>query len=197
MPSSRDNRSETEEEIVTMTKLSAACPACQTVIELPTSNAFMIMMEAHLKVCEMMPKQTDHSASSQQKSKIVYKCALDKMEVKEKAHGMQPADWIRFEDMWSLWRVDQAPEQNLSIHLLNLFPNTKKEITSKLSKPYKEKDILQAAKEVLIVQINTGIGLSLFHRLAQMYNKSIEAFISKIRDAAIPCDFRQKCPCGC
>ena len=196
MPSSGDDRSETEEEVVTMTKLSAACPACPKVIESPTSDAFTMMMEAHLKVCEMMPKQTDHSASSQQKSKLVNKRALDKMEVKEKAHGMQPADWIRFEDMWSLWRVDQAPELNLSIHLLNLFPNAKKEITSKLSKPYMEKDIIKAAKEVLIVQINTGIGSSLFHRLAQMYNESIEAFISRIKDAAIPCNFRQQCKCG-
>ena len=146
-----------------MTKTGAACSACKEVIESPTSDVFTIMMEAHLKVCEMMPKQTDHSASSQQKLKLINKHTLDKMEVKEKAHGMQPADWIRFEDMWSLWRVDQTPEQNLAIHLLNLFPNAKKEITSKLSKPYKEKDILQAAKEVLIVQINTGIGSSLFH----------------------------------
>ena len=106
MPSSGDDRSETEEEIVTMTKLSAACPACKAVIESPTSDAFTMMMEAHLKVCEMMPKQTDHSASSQQKSKHVNECALDKMRVKEKAHGMQPADWIRFEDMWNLWRVN-------------------------------------------------------------------------------------------
>ena len=108
MPLSGDDCSKTEEEVVTMTKTSAACPACKEVIESPTSDAFTIMMEAHLKVCEMMPKQTNHSASSQQKSKLVNERALDKMEVKEKAHGMQPADWIRFEDMWNLWRVDQS-----------------------------------------------------------------------------------------
>ena len=197
MPSSGDDSSENEEEVVTMTKTAAPCPACEKVIESPTSDAFTMMLETHLRVCAVAPKQTDHSVSSQQKSKLVNERALDKMEVKEKAHGMQPADWMRFEDRWNLWRDGQAPGQNLSIHLLDLFPNARKEITSKLSKPYKEEDILKAAKEVLIVQINTGIGLSLFHRLAQMYNESIEAFISRIKDAAIPCDFRQICPCGC
>ena len=87
-----------------MTKMSAACPACKTVIESPTNEggAFTMMMQAHLNVCEMMPesyREPDHSASGQQKQKLVNERALDKMEVKEKAHGMQPADWIRFEDM--------------------------------------------------------------------------------------------------
>ena len=54
-----------------MTKLSAACPACPKVIESPNSDTFTMMMEAHLKVCDMMPKQTNYSASSQQKSKLV------------------------------------------------------------------------------------------------------------------------------
>ena len=103
---------------------------------------------------------------------------------------------MRFEDGWNLWRDDQAPEQNLSIHLLDLFLNLRKEITSKLSTPYKEEDILQVAKEVLIVQTNMGINSSLFNCMKQMYNKLIETFVSKIKDAAIPCNFRQKCKCG-
>ena len=85
---------------------------------------------------------------------------------------------MRFEDRWNLWKADQPPEQNLSIHLLDLFLNARKEITSKLSIPYKEEDILQAAKEVLIVQTNTGITSSLFNCMKQMYNKSIKTFVS-------------------
>ena len=103
---------------------------------------------------------------------------------------------MRFEDRWNLCKANQPPEQNLSIHLLDLFLNVRKEITSKLSILYKEEDVLWAAKEVLIVQTNTGIALSFFNCMKQMYNKLIETFISKIKDAAIPCNFRQRCKYG-
>ena len=68
---------------------------------------------------------------------------------------------------------------------------------SQVHLPYKEDDILQAAKEVLIVQTNTGIASLLFNCMKQMYNELIETFVSNIKDAAIPCDFRQQCTCGC
>ena len=49
---------------------------------------------------------------------------------------------------------------------------------------------------MLIVQTNMGIASLLFNRMKQMYNKSIETFVSKIKDAAIPCNFRQQCKCS-
>ena len=119
------------------------------------------------------------------------------MEVKEKPHGMQAADWIRFVNRWNLWKEDQPPGQNLSVYLLDLFTNARNEITNKLSLPYKEDEILRAAKEVLIVQTNTGIASSLFKRITQQYSESIESFVSRVEDTAIPCDFRKLCECGC
>ena len=118
------------------------------------ASVFGMMMQAHFGICKKLPdayRPAGQPASGQQKPKLVNERVLDKIEVKEKTHGMQAADWLRFEDRWNLWKADQPPEQNLLIHLLDLFLNTRKEITSKLSIPYKEEDILQTAKEVLIV----------------------------------------------
>ena len=56
-------------------------------------------------------------------------------EIKDKVNSMSPAKWTRFEDRWNLWKSDQPPEQNNSIYLLDLFPNARKEISSKLVLP--------------------------------------------------------------
>ena len=182
-----------------MPAISEACPACKTPVESTCGDTdiLKVLLQSHFSVCKrMLERQTGHPTVGQQKPKLVNVCRLDKMEVKDKPHGMQAADWIRFEERWNLWKADQPPEQNLSIYLLDLFPNARKEITNKLSSPYKEDDILRAAKEVLIVQTNTGIASSLFNRITQQYSKSVESFVSRVQDAAIPCDFRQLCE-GC
>ena len=139
-----------------MMTISEACPAYGKIVELQSGDAdiLKVMLQAHLSICKSMPdsyRQTSHPASSQQKPKLVNKHALDKMEVKEKPHRMQAADWIRFVNRWNLWKADQPPGQNLSVYLLDLFPNARNKVTNKLSLPYKEDDILWAAKEVLIV----------------------------------------------
>ena len=99
-------------------------------MELQTGNANILVMK---KMAGLYNTDT-----GQPKPKLVNECALDRMEVKEKIHTMQPADWLRFKDRWKLWKGDQPLGQNLSIHLLDLFPNPRKEITSKLPTTYNE-----------------------------------------------------------
>ena len=75
--------------------------------------------------------------------------------------------------------------------------NTRKEITDKLKSLFTEQDVLETAKDVLVQKINTSIPFSVFSQYKQQYNESFETIISKIKDAAIPCNFRQMCASGC
>ena len=80
--------------------------------------------------------------TGQPATKLVYKHMLDKMEVKDKIHCMHPANWMRFESRWHLWRADQPLGSNLSVVLLDLFQNARNEINSKLKTLFTEDDIL-------------------------------------------------------
>ena len=69
------------------------------------NEVMILVLQGHYSVCKLIPnpyRQTSHSAKGQQKQRLLNEHALDKMEVKEKAHGMQAADWMRFEDRWNL-----------------------------------------------------------------------------------------------
>ena len=126
--------------------------------------------------------------TGQPAAKLVYKRMLDKLEVKDKIHCMHPANWMRFENRWHLWRADQPLGSNLSVMLLDLFPNARNEIASKLKELFTKDDILEIAKEVLTQKTNTALASSLFHQIKQAYNETFEAFVSRIQDAALPCD---------
>ena len=118
MTLSGDNRPEPEEEAITMPTVSETCPACKTTVESTCGDTEILkmMLQVHISVCKkMLEKQTGHPTVGQQKPKLVNVCRLDKMEVKDKPHGMQAADWIRFEERWNLWKADQPPKQNLNV----------------------------------------------------------------------------------
>merc|ERR1712015_227066 len=121
-------------------------------------------MDGHFAVCK---KHTSSHKQNQLSPRAVNERALDKMEIKTKVNSMQPAEWARFKARWNLWKSDQPTEQNNSIYLLDLFPNARKEISSRLVMPYDEKKVLAAAKEVMIVKTKTGISSSMFSHMTQ------------------------------
>ena len=127
------------------------CAACSKKVSSPSADISIISktMDMHFSVCE---KYTSLQKQNRSNPRAVNEHALDKMEIKDKVNSMSPAEWTRFEDRWNLWKSDQPPEQNNSIYLLDLFPNARKEISSRLVMPYDEKKVLAAAKEVMILK---------------------------------------------
>ena len=142
------------------------CMACKEKLSAPSDDTAVICktMDVHYAACE---KYTSSLKQVRSNSRAVNERALDKMEINAKVNSMQPAEWVRFEDRWNLWKSDQPSEQNNLIYLLDLFPNARKEISNRLVLPYKEGKVLAAAKEVMIVKTNTGISSSMFSHMIQ------------------------------
>ena len=57
--------------------------------------------------------------------------------------------------------------------LLDIFPNARNEIDSKLKTLFTEDDILKVAKEVLTQKTNNALASSIFHLIKQAYNKGV------------------------
>ena len=154
--------------------ITEACTACNQTVSSQSGDAgiFKMLLEAHFKIC---PKMTPGQwvGTGQPAAKLVYELTLNKMEVKDKIHCMHPANWMRFESRWHLWRADQPLGSNLSVVLLDIFPNARNEIDSKLKTLFTEDDILKVAKEVLTQKTNNALASSIFHLIKQAYNKGV------------------------
>ena len=155
-----------------------------------------------MTVCSQLSNHEKHCKSllcNSVQAKLVNEYELANMKVKSKPNEMDLVDWIRFKERWDNWKKLQDPGRNLSTSLLDLVQNARNEVTNELGGNYDETAILEAMKNILVRRVNVAEARTNFHskELDQKSDERMDTYVTRVKDAAVSCNYLFQCPCAC
>ena len=93
--------------------------------------------------CDVAPPP---AGTKREKAEDIDKSCIPKVE--KGLHEMTREEWMQWLDMWSWWRSEQPPDQNMTTVLMGRFPKISAELASTCgNKVYNEKSLLNAIEK--------------------------------------------------